>query len=293
MSTFGIGPISIAGLVSTSDDVTLTMKLTALDPSKFTIPTAIAAPAVGAAAARTARRSRTSIMPALQANCASCHNPGQVGAAHWTLDTAADAAKISDGIGSVVERAVHAAVAGVDRTACRSLHSKRLDQTTIDAIVKWSDAGGPLDVPGVDARSRPTGGPPVPPPRHDVVLQMPQAYAGSLSVPNDYRCFVLDPHITKPTYMTGYEVTPDHRAEIHHVADLPHRPVAGRGRAQDLRAATASPAGAATARSSCRRRERHAPAAARRSRASPARPASSPAGCRARTRSSTPSTRAS
>ncbi len=48
MSTFGIGPISIAGLVSTSDDVTLTMKLTAIDPSKFTVPNQIAAPAGGA-----------------------------------------------------------------------------------------------------------------------------------------------------------------------------------------------------------------------------------------------------
>ena len=45
MSSFGVGPISIAGLVSTSDDVTLTMKLTAVDPSKYTVPTAIAAPA--------------------------------------------------------------------------------------------------------------------------------------------------------------------------------------------------------------------------------------------------------
>ena len=101
MSSCGIGPITVAGLVSTSDDVTLTMKLTALDPSKFTIPSQIAAPPA-------APRSNDSpsfasvVMPALEANCASCHNPGQVGAAHWTLNTAADAKKISDGIGSVV-----------------------------------------------------------------------------------------------------------------------------------------------------------------------------------------------
>ena len=42
-------------------------------------------------------------------------------------------------------------------------------------------------------------------PRADVVMKMPQAYTGSLSNPNDYRCFVLDPHLTKPTYMTGYD----------------------------------------------------------------------------------------
>ena len=45
---------------------------------------------------------------------------------------------------------------------------------------------------------------------------MPEAYTGSLSVPNDYRCFVLDPHLTKPMYLTGYEVTPGVRTEIHH-----------------------------------------------------------------------------
>ena len=27
---------------------------------------------------------------------------------------------------------------------------------------------------------------------------------------------MLDPHITKPTYMTGYTVTPDQITEIHH-----------------------------------------------------------------------------
>ena len=214
MSTFGIGPISIAGLVSTSDDVTLTMHLTALDPSKFTIPTSIAAPA-SAPRPKDSPSFASVIMPALQANCASCHNPGQVGAAHWTLDTAADAVKISDGIGSVVD-AGYMPPWPASPHGVALLNSKRLDQPTIDAIVKWSRAGGPLDVPGT-TKIVPDGGPPVPHPRQDVVLQMPQAYAGSLSVPNDYRCFVLDPKITKPTYLTGYSVTPDKRAEIHHV----------------------------------------------------------------------------
>ena len=61
---------------------------------------------------------------------------------------------------------------------------------------------------------------------------MPEAYAGSLTVPNDYRCFVLDPHITQPTYMTGYQVTPDQVGGDPPRPDLPHRLVAGgRGRA--------------------------------------------------------------
>jgi len=214
MSTFGIGPISIAGLVSTSDDVTLTMGLTALDPSKFAIPTSIDAPA-SAPRAGDSPSFASVIMPALEANCASCHNPGEVGAAHWSLATAGDAAKIADGIGSVVQ-AGYMPPWPASPHGVALLNSKRLDQATIDALVKWSNAGGPLDVPA-DTKIVAKGGPKVPKPRQDIVLRMPQAYAGSLSVPNDYRCFVLDPHLTKPTFLTGYEVTPDQRAEIHHV----------------------------------------------------------------------------
>ena len=214
MSTFGIGPISIAGLVSTGNDVTLTMKLTALDPSKYSIPTSIAAPASAPRPGDSPSFAKV-VMPALEANCASCHKPGEVGAAHWTLATAADAARVSDGIGSVVE-AGYMPPWPASPHGVALLNSKRLNQTTIDAIVKWSRAGGPLDVPA-STKIVPAGGPHVPAPRKDILLQMPQAYAGSLSVPNDYRCFVLDPHITEPTYLTGYQVTPGHRTEIHHV----------------------------------------------------------------------------
>ncbi len=213
LSTWDVGPINLAGLVSTGDDATLTMKLTALDPSKYTVPNAIAPPA-------SARHSGSSpsfkkvIMPALQANCASCHNSGQVGAAHWVLDDANDAAQVADGIGTVVKARYMPPWPASD-LGVALLHSKRLPQKTVDQIVQWADAGGKLDVPGT-TRITPTRGPAGAPPRHDVVLTMPQAYAGSLSNPNDYRCFVLDPHITKPTYVTGYEVTPGHREEIHH-----------------------------------------------------------------------------
>ena len=214
MSQLNIGPISVYGLVSTSDDVTLTLKLTALDPSKFTVPNQIAAPDSAPRAGDSPSFAKV-IMPALEANCASCHTGGQVGAAHWTLETAGDAKTISDGIGTIVQNGYMppwpASTHGVEL-----LNSKRLDQATIDAIVKWSRAGGPLDVPE-STKIEPKGGPPIAAPRHDVTLQMPEAYAGSLAVPNDYRCFVLDPHLTQPTYLTGYEVTPDKREEIHHV----------------------------------------------------------------------------
>jgi hypothetical protein len=154
-------------------------------------------------------------LPVLRANCASCHNPGEVGAAHWKLANAQDAANISDGIGSVVGGKYMppwpASGVGV---ALR--HSKQLSSADIATIMKWSQAGGPLDVPGSTVIT-PTLGPQGKAPRRDVVVRMPEAYTGSLSNNNDYRCFVLDPHFTKATYITGYAVTPAHRTEIHHV----------------------------------------------------------------------------
>ncbi len=213
MSSFGVGPISLAGLLSTGNDVGLTFKLVALDPSRFSVPTLISAPA---SAPRTGQSPsfKKDIEPVLAANCASCHNSGQVGAAHWLLDNAGDAQKVADGIGVVTKNRYMppwpASSLGVPLA-----HSKQLDQKTIDTIARWANAGGKLDVPG-STPIRPPKTPAGPQPRADVVLKMAQPYTGSLSVPNDYRCFVLDPHFTQPTYVTGYTVTPQHLAEIHH-----------------------------------------------------------------------------
>ncbi len=213
MSAFGIGPINLIGLVSTGDDVTLTMKLNAADPSRFNVPTTVPVP-------KAAHHSgggpsfKTAVMPILRTNCASCHNAGQVGAAHWKLDNAADAARYADGVGAVV-KAKYMPPWPASTKGIPLAHSKALDQKSIDIIQQWAEAGGPIDVPASTPMT-PLPGPTGPKPRVDKTLTMPQGYAGSLSAPNDYRCFVLDPQITKPTYLTGYTVIPNHREEIHH-----------------------------------------------------------------------------
>jgi len=213
MSALGIGPISLAGLVTTGDDVTLTFDLVALDPSKTTVPNQIAAP-VSADKSASSPSFKSDVTPILAANCASCHATGQVGAAHWTLDTAGDAAKVSDGIGSVV-KAKYMPPWPASDVGVPLDHAKTLSQGDIDTMVAWSQGGGKLDEPDttpITATPPPAGVQP----RHDLTLQMPDAYTGSTSVPNDYRCFVLDPKLTQPTYLTGYEVTPGVREEIHH-----------------------------------------------------------------------------
>jgi polyisoprenoid-binding protein YceI len=215
MSSLGIGPISLAGLVTTGDDVTLTLHLVAVDPSRSTIPTLVAAPGSSPHLGGAGPSFKREVGPLLASSCASCHNSGQVGADHWVLDTAGDASKVADGI-ALVTTAKYMPPWPASSVGVPLAHSKALDAKAIDLLARWARAGGPLDVPA-STRVRPAPAPEAAPaPRSDVVLRMPQSYTGSIENPNDYRCFVLDPGFTAPTYVTGYTVTPDQRQEIHH-----------------------------------------------------------------------------
>lgn len=213
MSTLGIGPISIAGLVSTADDITLTLELEALDPSQHTVPTTISPPEV-ATGTGDGPSFKEVVLPIMEANCAACHTSGEVGAEHWTFETAADAGRVADGLGTVVEAEYMPPWPASDKGVPLA-HSRKLAPKDKKAIIAWAKAGGELDV-DASTRIEPTAGPEGKGPNRDIVMQMEESYAGSLSVDNDYRCFVLDPEVTKRTWMTGYEVTPGNREEIHH-----------------------------------------------------------------------------
>jgi hypothetical protein len=213
MSVLGIGPISVAGLVSTSNDVDLTLKLSALDPAHYTVPTTIAPPASAPRAGESPSFEKV-VLPAMETSCASCHRSGEVGAHHWTFDTAEDAQRVADGIGTVVAGGYMPPWPASDESAPFA-HSKRLSPRTRAAILRWARAGGPLDVPR-SHRVKVRRGPEPEPPRHDIVMSAPEPYTGDENTPDDYRCFVLDPRVTRPTFLTGFDLLPDVRAQIHH-----------------------------------------------------------------------------
>jgi hypothetical protein len=121
---------------------------------------------------------------------------------------------VADGIG-VVTRAKFMPPWPASPLGVALVHSKALDQKTIDLIVQWANGGGKLDVaPTTPITATPEAAGLKP--RADQVLTMPAAYTGSLSVPNDYRCFVVDPHLTQPTFITGYSFLPGQVTQIHH-----------------------------------------------------------------------------
>ena len=211
LSDFEAGPIRIAGMVSTSDDAELSLKLTAYDPTERTIPTRISGPDAkeptgGPSFAKT-------VQPILEANCVSCHNTGQMGAHALTIDTAGDARSVSDGLKTVTQLK-HMPPWPASDEGVPLKHKMALTPAEIDAIAKWSDAGAPLDV-SAEALVKPEPTELGPQPRKDIVLDRP-AYTGSMENTNDYRCFVLDPKLTKPTYLTGYTFLGDQMEELHH-----------------------------------------------------------------------------
>ena len=213
MSKYEIGPISLAGMLRTGDEVTLTLNLVAVDPSTASIATEITAPP-SPEKVENAPSFKTEVMPVLAANCASCHNTDAMGSHHWKLDTAQDASTYAHALG-VVTTARYMPPWPASDEGVPLAHSKALDEKTIAMLAEWADAGGPLDV-AEDTPIRPSAQAKVTKIRKDKSLEMPKPYTGSLANRNDYRCFEIDPGLTEATFITGFEFIPDQIKQIHH-----------------------------------------------------------------------------
>ena len=212
LSRFDAGPITVAGLVSTSDDATITLKLKAVDPTKVDLPDTFDA-SDERAAAGDAPSFSGEIQPILESSCVSCHTTGQIGAHVVTLEKAGDAQAISDGIKTVTASGYMPPWPASDVGVPLS-HKITLSKTQLAALAAWSDAGGPLDVPAATKLIAPKAATDLLP-RRDVDLRVP-SYQGSSSNENDYRCFVLDPKLATPKYLTGYTFLADQIDELHH-----------------------------------------------------------------------------
>lgn len=214
LSDFGAGPISIARLVSTSDEVRLRFDLIAREAGKLDIeirePELVALPT---AQGGDPKFSKT-VQPVLESACASCHEPNGSGSGAWELATAADAARIAPELGLIMEsRYMPPWPASSEGVALK--HSLRLSDDDIRAVSEWVEAGGPLDVdPGTKLEAADATRPPV---RRDLELEVAEPYTGTIAKRDDYRCHLLDPKLDEPIGITGYEFVPDQVQIIHHV----------------------------------------------------------------------------
>lgn len=211
MSDLGIGPISVAGLVRSEDDVTLTFELVAGDPDD--VPTEL--PALADERADGDGPSFAGeVQPILERSCASCHVDGQIGSHVMPMETAGDAARYADGI-SVATQAGYMPPWPASGEGIPLQHPRTLSDDDLATLREWADAGAPLDVEA-DTPLEPVVDDDVPTPRVDQTLKMPEPYQGSPDNKDDYRCFTLDPGFTEPTFITGYSFVPDELQVVHH-----------------------------------------------------------------------------
>ena len=236
LSTYDAGPIRLLGVVSTGDEVRLTLDAVAVDVESGPPPNAVAAPDREVAVGEGPSFSQV-IQPIIEENCASCHAPDEVGALYWEIDEAGDAVPAASGLGLVVGTGYmppwHATDLNVPLKG-----DARLSQDQIDAVVAWAEAGGPLDVdPSTPIVARGETGPTL---RDDVRVALPEPYDGRESTPNDYRCFILDPGFTEDTWVKAHTFVPD-QVQIAHHATMFRLPASGREAAEARDAADPDP----------------------------------------------------
>ena len=213
-STFDVGPINIARLAHTDDEITLEFDLVAdridLDATdsgslEGDIP---ANEIAGGAFAE-------HVMPVLQANCVGCHRSGGPGWSTLALDTAGDAAAIADDI---------ALVTGVgymppwlpSKESPDFLNDWSLTDDELGILAEWAANGGGLDVaPDTPLVSTAALLNPI---RRDIVTSPAEPYVGSLEQKDDYRCQVYE--VPDPegdgTWITGMSFEPDAASVVHH-----------------------------------------------------------------------------
>ena len=151
------------------------------------------------------------VKPVLDARCGNCHMAG--GLAPFSLQNYGQARRNRTAISAAVRTRLmppwHA-----DRGYRSYLWNPSLSKSQISTIVRWATAGAPKGDPA-------TPGAPLPPAdgrltRTDVRLQLPTYTPSRRKGRDDYRCFVVA-WPDRPQYVTGFDVVPGERREVHHM----------------------------------------------------------------------------
>lgn len=215
-STFGVGPIHIAGLVHTDDQITLEFDVVAdrvdgpsAAPSADDLGRAVEVSApVGGHFAEL-------VQPILEKSCVSCHGAGGSGWTTVSINTAGEASDIAADI-ALVSRARYMPPWPASDLSVAFKHDWSLEQGDIDILAGWAESGGGLDIaPDTKLVARASG---VQSLERDLVLLPDEPYVGSLDLPDDYRCQIIpvpDPE-ADGTWVSGFTFVPDKKEVVHH-----------------------------------------------------------------------------
>ncbi len=220
-SDYDVGPIDIARLAHTSDEVVLKLILVA-DRRELSSPSDVELVRDILAKEVAAGTFAETVQPILENRCVSCHMSGGPGWGTLALDTAADAAEIADDIAFVTKIGYMPPWLPSDLSPAFA-HDRSLSDEELEAIVAWAEAGGGLDV----APDTPlvAGDLAILPIEHDQKIRPRDGpytgYSGPDGEPlkqDDYRCQVYE--VADPegdgNWVKGFEFRPDQTSIVHH-----------------------------------------------------------------------------
>lgn len=235
-SDFGVGPINIARLAHTDDEIRLEFDLVArrVDASSAVDDLSREVPVTEVAGGAFAEH----VQPILEQRCVSCHTNDGPGWSTLAMDSAGDVAVIADDIALVTGAGYMPpwlpSDMGVD------LHNDwSLSDEELSTLATWAADGGGLDVsPDTPLVARTQLIEPI---DRDQVL-VPDAYTGSLDQPDDYRCLVyeVDDPEGDGNWITGFAFEPDQTAVVHH-AIVYRVPAAARAEVDSMNGADGEP----------------------------------------------------
>ena len=220
-SDYDVGPINIARLVHTSDEVILAFELVADRVEIGSEPTGDLRreiPSTEIAAGRFA----ATVQPILETRCVSCHTTGGPAWSTLALDTAGDAAAIADDIAFVTGIGFMPPWLPSDLSP-EFVHDWSLNEEEKAAIKAWADSGGGLDVrPSTPLVARVQAILPIEEdqkigPRDGLYTGYSRA-DGRPVKKDDYRCQVHE--VADPegdgNWVKGFEFRPDQVSVVHH-----------------------------------------------------------------------------
>ncbi len=153
------------------------------------------------------------VAPILVKSCATCHQPG--GIAPFALLTYEDAKTVAPSMKAATAARTMPPFNPDNTGDCRTYSDARyLDASEIATLAGWADA----DAPEGDPSKAPP--PFVAPPGltdKSITLDMGTTYTPDETLADEYRCFIVDPKLAKDQYLTGYEMKPGDKREVHHV----------------------------------------------------------------------------
>ena len=213
MSEFGVGPISIVGLLKTEDKMQLTLDFVALANG---VPADAINKPTTAVQPTTAESNLTfsDVRPILETKCVACHTEGEIGHTIYPMETVGDVVEYAPDLALVIQTGFMPPWLPSHLTP-EFKNDRSLSETDKVALLEWIAAGAPNDIALDDPLEN--RAPASQPLREDIVLTMPEPYIPAGDLTDDYRCFLLDPQLPNGGFVTASDVIPGDKRVVHHV----------------------------------------------------------------------------